>query len=134
MTSFGRNNTKQWARLALKLGLLLTDAKLWASINDRVRDHAGDVGDFVNEKYSVAADRLDDARRSLRGETDWVAPLASFVGGIAVGVGIGILVAPVSGEEARATLRDRASGIKDEIKDKVSNIGSCYGAEATGTD
>jgi hypothetical protein len=115
--AFGRrNNGKQWARFAMKCGLLLTDAKLWSMINDKVRERAGDLGDLVRDKYGdvqdkydVATNRLDNARGALRGETDWVTPVASFLGGIGVGVAVGMLVAPVSGEEARAAVSSKVS-------------------------
>jgi gas vesicle protein len=108
-----RQNPKQWARLALKLGVLLTDPKVWSDVNDHLSDRIDDANDAirdarhsVRQKYDEAADRLHDARRALRGDSNWAGSLASFVGGVALGVGVGMLLAPVSGEEARATLYD----------------------------
>jgi gas vesicle protein len=114
---------KHWARLALKTGLLLTDAKLWQAVNDQIRDHAEDIGDDVKRKYEDATDRLQNASDALRGTSnDWVAPLASFVGGIGIGIGLGILFAPNSGEETRAALRDRAADVTSGVKNKVGDF------------
>jgi YtxH-like protein len=135
MGTFGRrSNAKQWARLAMKFGLALTDAKLWSALNDQVRDRAEDWGDHVRDKYNVASDRLDDARGALRGETDWATPIASFLGGIGVGVAVGMLFAPVSGEEARAAIRDRARDVSSKVNDKVNEMtGSSSRFQSTGT-
>ena len=115
----------------MKVGLLITDAKLWAAVNDRVRERAGDLGDLVRDKYEVATDRLDDARGALRGETDWVSPVASFLGGIGIGVAVGMLFAPVSGEEARAAIRDRAKDVTSKVNEMA---GSGARFRGTGTE
>lgn len=134
MQRFGKGSSaKQWARLAMKFGLVLSDPKLWASLNDQLRDRAEDVSDVVREKYETASERLSDMSSALRGDSQWVAPTLSFVGGIAVGVGLGILFAPVSGEEARDAIRGKAN----DIKKKVSEMTGRYrGSDAafTGTD
>lgn len=113
-----RNTATQWARLAMKLGLLVTDPKTWADANQQLSERAEDVGDALKEKYDEAADRLHHAGRALRGEKSWVAPAVGFLGGIAVGAGLGVLFAPVSGEETRTALRNAAV----DVRNKVSNI------------
>jgi hypothetical protein len=125
-----RDRVKQWARVALKCGLLLTDGKLWSTINDELTDRAEDARDVVAKKYRDTADRLHDAGRALQGRSDWVPPLASFLGGVGLGVGLGILFAPASGEEVRDMLRDRAVNVKN----KVSGISSSRFRTATGTE
>ncbi|MGA2355152.1 MAG: YtxH domain-containing protein [Terriglobales bacterium] len=117
----------------MKFGLVLSDPKLWSSLNDQLRDRADDVSDVVREKYETASDRFSDMSSALRGENQWVAPTLSFVGGIAVGVGLGILFAPMSGEEAREAIRGKAN----DVKNKVSEMTGRYrGSDATftGTD
>jgi hypothetical protein len=141
MRGFGtRNRAKQWARFALKCGLLLTDAKLWASINEQLKEHTADITDEVHSRYEDAVGRVQGARRALRGDNNWVGPVMSFIVGI--GVGVGMLMAPASGEETRSAIRDKAVDIKNDIKNKVSDMGagtarfrsSATSAPATGTE
>ena len=131
MASFGRRTTaKQWARLALKAALFLTDAKLWSALNEQLQDRAEDVGDRVKRTYEDTADRLQDAGDALRGRTNWVVPVTSFLGGVGVGIGLGVLFAPVSGEEARAAIRDRATDVRNRVGDMAG--GSRF--RSTGTE
>lgn len=125
-----RLGRKDWARVAMKAGLLLTDAKLWAAVNDQIRDRAGDMNSALRQKYDSAASRIDDARAALQGQNGWVAPLAGFLGGLGVGIGVGMLLTPISGDEARAALRDRAV----DVKKKVSEFASGAMNRATGTE
>jgi gas vesicle protein len=119
----------------MKFGLLLTDAKIWESINGQLRDRADDMREAMREKYEDTTDRLYGARNALQGRNDWVTPTASFLGGIGIGVGLGILFAPVSGEEARAALRDKAVDVKNKVSEFAAGS-SRYGtpSTATGTD
>jgi hypothetical protein len=126
----GKYGTKDWARLAMKFGLLVTDAKLWSSINNQFREKAEDMGDVFRHKFETAADRLDKGRSALQGRNDWVVPVASFVGGVGVGLGLGILFTPISGREAREALRDRAVGVKN----KVTDLASATRERATGAE
>jgi len=130
MTTFGRRSTaKQWARLAMKTGLLLTDMKLWSALSDQLKDHAGDLRDVFKDRYEDTTDRIQDARSALRGGSNWVSPVAGFVGGVGVGIAVGMLFAPVSGEEARAVIRDRARDVGNKVNEMT---GSRF--QPTGTD
>jgi gas vesicle protein len=127
-----QNRMKQWARLALKCGLVLTDAKLWSQINDHLGERVEDVNDNIRRKYDEASDRVQAAHGAMMGRTHWVAPTASFIGGIGLGLGLGILFAPASGKETRATIHDKAMGLKDKVGDlREIRFGS---HSATGTD
>jgi gas vesicle protein len=133
MRGLRENNAKKWARFALKAGLLLTDAKLWESVGEKLRDRASDVSDEARERYEDTSDRLSDAREALRGRSDWVTPTVNFLGGIGIGVALGMLFAPVSGEEARSALRNKVVDIKDRVSDMASGA-SAYRTSPTGTD
>lgn len=124
MRAFRRQGTAtKWARLALKCGLLLTDAKMWASIREQLQDGADDLGDQVRRKYDDAADRLAKARDALEGRRHWMAPTVNFLGAVGIGMGLGILFAPASGEEARAAVRHKVVAIKNvAIKNKVGDM------------
>ena len=42
--------------------------------------------------------------------------MKSFLAGLGIGVGLGILFAPMSGEDARSNLQQRASDLADSAK------------------
>jgi hypothetical protein len=99
-----RPSKKNWIRFAMKLGLLATDAAVWSSVARMLsdRDDATDI-------------RRESLASNLSPNRGW--SHASTLFGVAIGVGVGILFAPVSGQEARNTLRETAA----DVKDKVSN-------------
>ena len=122
MATFGRRSSaKQWARLAMKVGLLLTDIKLWSALNDQLKERAGDVRDVFRDKYEDTADRIQSASSALRGESNWVSPGASFVGGVGVGIAVGMLFAPGSGEEIRAAIRDKARDVGSRVSEMAGS-------------
>ena len=117
MRAFGRRITaKQWARFALKSGLILTDAQLWAALNEQLREGANEVSHVVKRRYEKTADRLQERQTST--PSGWVSPSMTFLGGLGLGIGLGVMFAPVSGNEARAVLRDKVV----DIKNKVSGV------------
>lgn len=117
MRSLGRRITaKQWTRFALKWGLLLTDTQLWEALNEQLREGANEVSNVVKRRYEKAADRLQDRRPST--SAGWLSPTATFLGGVGLGIGLGVMFAPVSGDEARAVIRDKVV----DIKNKVSGV------------
>lgn len=139
MRGFRRQNAVQkWARFALRCGLLLTDAKLWQSIgsqlsdrvdgvSDEVRRRYEDVSDVVRDRYEDTGDRLGRAHDALYGHHHWVSPAASFVGGVGLGVGLGLLLAPASGEETRSALRHKVVDLKNRVEERVHEIGGSEG-------
>src|SRR5215470_6236091 len=131
-----RSKTKQWARLALKFALLLTDAKLWGSITEHLGERASDMTDDFRRKYDDTTDRLSEARRALQGRSHWVASTTCFLGGVGVGVGIGMLFAPATGEETRSVLRDKAMEMTNRASENVTGTSrsTAYAASpSTGT-
>jgi len=109
MTNMLRNRrAKDWARLAMRAGLLLTDAKLWSAIQNQMRDRADEMSDAINEKYRDASERFSNANDALRGRSPWPS-WGSFLLGVGIGTGIGYLVAPASFDRVRNTFNDRAA-------------------------
>jgi len=101
-----RPTAKNWARFAMKLGLLATDAAVWSSIARMITDR--------DEATDIRRERIASNLSPNRG---WSHASTLFIG-VAIGVGVGMLFAPVSGEQARNTLRDTAQ----DMKEKVGNM------------
>jgi len=62
-------HSQRLARLAAKLGLLLTEPKVRSAIANQVRDRADAVTDTIADKYEDALDRLEAAGAALQGRT-----------------------------------------------------------------
>jgi len=132
------SNTKRWARLALKAGLLLTDSKLWAMMSDRLNERVDDVNDTVKENYREVSNRVQAASRAVRGrDNEWLAPTVSFLGGVSLGIGAALLFAPASGEETRSAIRDKAADFGNRVRERAREASwsvSRMPAPSTGTE
>jgi gas vesicle protein len=125
MSALNRQGAIQkWARFALKCGLALTDAKLWETIGGQLRDRVDDVTDEVRQRYEDTSGRVVRARDAYQGRGNWVTPAASFVGGVGLGVGLALLLAPASGEETRSAIRDKVVDLKSRVRDMGSDLKS----------
>jgi gas vesicle protein len=132
MRNFDRGSkTREWARLAVKLGLLLTEPKVLQEMGNRLNDRADSVADAITRKadaitrkYEDTVNRLEAASDALRGRSRWPSHAIAALAGIAIGAGFGILLAPASGEEIRREVRDRAMGIKNSVKESASSAAS----------
>jgi hypothetical protein len=114
MSAFSRRpKATNWFRFILKLGLLATDATVWASMN-RLLSEREDASDARHMREKVSAN-LAGTRRGSRFPT--------LLTGIGIGVGIGMLFAPVSGQEARGVIRDKASDVKEKWDDVAAWAG-----------
>jgi len=118
MRSFGRQYTaKEWARLAMKFGLIATDAKVWAAVNKQLQQGANDVNDVIRRKFGETTDRLNSARVEIRTHSDWLARVTSLLAGVGIGMGVGMLMAPTSGDDMRAALRNKVTEVKNNVGD-----------------
>ena len=118
MRSFGRQYTaKEWARLAMKFGLIATDAKVWSAVNKQLRQGANDVNDVIRRKFDETTNRLNSARVEIQTHSDWLARVTSLLAGIGIGMGVGMLLAPTGGDEMRAALRDKVTDVKNNVGD-----------------
>jgi YtxH-like protein len=121
MATFSRRNgVKDWVRLALRGGMLLTDPRFRNAVSDRVKDRFDDLADIVGERYEDASDRLTDVSDALRGRYRTRTRVLSFLAGVGVGAGVAVLLTPVSGSEIRQGIRDRASDAKDRVSETIS--------------
>lgn len=101
----------------MKIGLFLTDAKLWSAVSDRLKERAENFTDSMRDTYSEASERLDNAHAALRGRRHWFGSTLGFLSGVGIGVGLGMLLAPVSGEEARSVIRGKAADVRNKVTD-----------------
>lgn len=124
-----RANKQHWFRFAMKMGLLATDAALWSSLARMMsdRENARDAA-HLRERSSYDL----QARQSGRG---W-SRASTLLTGVGIGVGLGILFAPMSGEQVRLALRETASNFKnkmDDVADWAGRRNSSIGRRSTGT-
>lgn len=115
-----RNTVKDWARLAVKLGVLLTEPIAQAAISDHLKDRVDQVTGTISSKYEDAVDRLGAAGAALQGRTYWPSRMMGFLLGVGVGAGIGILLAPGSGSETREAIRGKAIDVKNRVVESAS--------------
>jgi gas vesicle protein len=116
------DNMKQLLKLLLGAGLLLTDADKRDKAAERIRDRVDDLKDTAKDKYEDAVDRLERVTDAVRGREPWTSKAGSFLLGMGVGVGLGILFAPASGEETRSTIASRAEDIRDRVSEQAGNV------------
>jgi len=113
-----------WTRFAAKLGVVLTDPRVRADIQDSVKTRVDHVADTFNKKYEEASNRFEAAGSALRGEDRWPSKVVGFLLGVGVGAGLGLLLAPASGTETREAIRDKAVEMKDRVAQSVSATSS----------
>ena len=106
-----RKQATNWFRFALKLGLIATDAAVWASFNRMLSDR--------EEGSTRLRENISDDLGRRRGRSHFWTLLT----GAAIGVGVGMLLAPTSGEEMRSTLRDKAIDVRDKWNDVAAWAG-----------
>jgi hypothetical protein len=117
MTTFNRRPGRQhWFRFAMKLGLLATDAALWSSLARMLSDRE-DSRNAARLREHSSYDL--QTRRAERG---W-SHASTLLTGVGIGVGLGILFAPMSGEQARLAIRDTAVSFKSKMDDVVDWAG-----------
>ena len=105
-----RPSRQNWFRFAMKLGLLATDAALWSSLA-RVLSERDDAGDPVRprERFSSGLQPRD-----LQVRRGW-SYASTLIAGVGIGLSLGLVFAPMSGEQARLALRDTAVTFKNKM-------------------
>jgi gas vesicle protein len=128
-----KSKVQNWARTAVKLGLLLTDPKVRNTIGETFKEHASDVSDTlsdtysdvsgrVSSKYEDVMDRLDSLTDGFQNRNPWPSRVGGFLLGVGVGVGVGMLFAPAAGSETREATREAVSGMKDRVVESANNM------------
>ena len=108
-------------------GLLKTLLQAGLYLIDQPESVARDVRDRVQSGFSSAGDRLSDMGDSLSdmrdrftGRDNTLRYALSFVAGVGLGVGVGILMAPESGEETRRNVARKFNDVSDRVKRRGS--------------
>ncbi len=84
----------------------------------------------INRLYDMFFDAIPFQRKS---STDWILPTAVGLGvGAAIGVGLGMVFAPQSGEETRRVLRDGAMQFKERAMNAAMQAKKQIAAKANG--
>ena len=114
----------KWLKVLLGTGLYLLEQSDGATkdVRKRAADRFSDLRDVAQDKYETATERLDRATRAIRGEDQSMAGnVLRFVAGVAVGVGIGLVLAPASGEETRNVIAGKVHKMGDKVRQQFSD-------------
>jgi hypothetical protein len=115
--TFGGETMNQFLRLLFGLGLAFTEPRQRHRIYDRVTDKLDDVADQASRGYDAVADRVERLYHEARGENDHLmAGATSFLIGMGVGVGAGLLFAPASGRETREAIAEKARAFRSDVR------------------
>jgi len=124
-----RDNWKQILKLLLGTGMVLVDSDRRQRVRNRVddlrdvaRDKYEDLRDVARDKYDDAVDRVERLSDAIQGRQSHMGQIGGFLVGMGVGVGLGMLFAPASGEETRQTIRDQAGNLRDRVTQQAANI------------
>ena len=120
----------KFLKLLLGTSLFLLDQSDDAAkkVRNRAADRLSDLRDVAQEKYETASDRVARASRAIRGEDNHVlSKILRFVAGVGVGLGVGLILAPASGEETRNVIAGRVHEMGDKVRKQFSS------EDATGT-
>ncbi len=110
---------KKLLKVMLGTGLFLVETNRTAR---RVRGHVGDLRDSASDRFDEVVDRIGSISDRFSGRRDYVTPVGSFLIGMGIGAGLGLLFAPASGEETRGRIMDQAADLKDRVSQKATNI------------
>ena len=109
-------NRKAWFNMLMGTGLYLLDP-----LRNRLADRLDDLNDRAQDTYATASDRLGRASRVMRGEDHrYMGTTSAVLIGRGIGVGIGLLFAPATGEETRSNIAGKVHDFGDKVRDRVS--------------
>ena len=63
---------------------------------------------------------IDEVGRKFQGEDHTLRYILTFAAGVGVGLGVGMLTAPSSGEESRSAIASKVRDVGDRVKKHVS--------------
>jgi hypothetical protein len=99
--------------------LLGSGVYLLDSLRDRLSEGFDDISDRARDTYGEASRRASRATEVIRGEDHrGINTLAALLIRAGVGDGVGMLLAPASGEETRGTISNKVQEFGDRMRDK----------------
>ncbi len=100
--------------------LLGTGLDLLDLVRDRAADHAESLSETAKDVYDTARGRVRNASRAITGEDrSGLGSAAALVLGVGVGVALGIVFAPASGEQVRRNIGDAFQKVGGRIRSRV---------------
>lgn len=100
--------------------LLDTGLSVLDVFRDRVADQVEAASDRAKDVYEEASGRVRKASRAITGEDhSGLASAAALLAGFGLGVALGILFAPASGEEIRRNIADKVEEFGGRIRREV---------------
>jgi hypothetical protein len=120
------NSRKNQVLLNVLLG---TGVYLLDSMRNRMSGASlDDLRTKANETYDTAADRFSRASDVIRGnDRHFMGPAVAGLLGLGIGVAVGVLLAPESGQETRNNIANQARDIRDRISSREPATGT-FGA------
>jgi YtxH-like protein len=113
--------------------LLDTGFSVLDAFRDRVTDQAESVADRAKDAYDSATGHGRKISRSITGEDhSGLGSAAALLAGFGVGVALGILFAPASGQEIRRNIGDKIQEFGGRISSRAS--GEPHAGTGTATD
>ena len=103
---------------------LLVDAGLYLldPMRKRVGEHIDTVSDKARDAYQEASGRGRKASRAVTGvDQHGLSSRAALLLGVGVGVALGILFAPASGEQVRRNIAETAREFGGRIRSRMSS-------------
>lgn len=111
-----RDTRSNLLRFLLGAGLYVLDP-----LRDRLSERLDDISERAQDAYEGAADRISSVTDRIRGrQSDPWANIAWLLVGAGVGVGLGMLFAPASGEETRSNISEKVQKAGDKVRERFS--------------
>lgn len=102
--------------------LVGTGVYLIDSLRDRLSDSVDDLSDRARDTYGEASRRVSRASDAIAGNDHrGLNTTAALLIGIGVGFGVGMLLAPASGEETRSNISNKVQEFGDRMRDKFND-------------
>ena len=107
-------------RLLFSAGMVLTAPEGRDKVRDAASDQFDEVQDRAAKGYKEVRHRIRRASRAIQGEEGGMSNAVGLIAGVAVGVAVGMLFAPASGEETRALIMDKVQDVQERAQSAIS--------------